>query len=167
MMQNGKQDWDKRAWVVGLASGSLCGIANTVSAISDKTFHSGSDALGTTATLTANFVLPAVMALLARRRFLFWGLLPPLILVVWVIPARCVLGQFGQVHRDLVLIPVYVLLSVGLVSGPISLVRSIRSRRKQRHIERLAAMKAQQEAASISQEGVWPPPPDYRENNRP
>lgn len=162
--------WDKRAWLIGMAGSSLCGLTHALGTAflrndpsrSGSMHHSGY-LLATVATLTANFALPAVMAVLSRRRFLLWGLLPPFVLAVWAITGHVLRGEFGLIHRDFVIIPFYVILSVMLVSGPISAVRHFRARARLKRESALASLVARREAASVPQEGVWPPPPDYRQ----
>ena len=116
----------------------------------------------TVATLVSNFVLPALMSAISLRRYLLWGLLPPIMLGLSAIGIHLVQHDFLTVRRDFIIIPAYILLSVLFISGPVSLVRFLMARSRRRRAAAQVDFQLQREAASLPQQGVWPPPPDYK-----
>lgn len=174
-MAQEKQGWDTRAWLVGilggLAGGGIMAWANTPAGARhvNATVHFAnalSWVMGVTAFLTA-LVLPGILSGIAHRRTFLWGLLPlSLFLAVLDTESRIVYAMsptakdYGQI-----LLVIWGCLLVS--SGPVSLIRYTRACARWKREAALAAVAAQREAVSIPQDGVWPPPPDYRENNLP
>lgn len=173
-MPKPKQTWDTRAWLVGIlggiAGGSLAAwptyppFHNWLNRFPFSVFHL------LAATIVSQFslfftllVLPGLLSGLARRRTFLWGLLPLfLFMVFFYIEDWSVKGLQsirGSVWSDLCIIAICLLIS----SGPVSLIRWLRVRAARRHAALLASYQAQRGAASGPQEGVWPPPPEYRE----
>ncbi len=117
-----RQGWDTRAWKTGLISSNMCGLLLAIAAITERSHpgrgaltlhHYGAGyALGLLATLIANFVLPAILTLISRRKFLFWGLLCPLIFAGWALSTRYLRGQTYHLHRDMITIPFLIFLSL-------------------------------------------------------
>ena len=171
-MQDGKRGWDTRAWLLGLVGGAACGTIRL--ACDNARFaamlnrHTASHLSGLPATqilltLSASaglIILPACVSGLARRFPFLWGLLP---IVATILPSAWVDQSRMRPGNAL-----WVWFAAGivfwlLISGPVSLFRHLRVRAGRRREAALAALVAQREAASIPQEGVWPPPPDYRQ----
>ena len=107
-------------------------------------------------------VLPGLVSSIARRLTFLWGMVP-LMLFFSAIEIEDWMEN-GMKHFanefwvGMMILSVCLLLS----SGPVSLFRYGRARTRQKHMIAQAAVIAQREAASVPQEGVWPPPPDYR-----
>jgi len=169
-MTQQKQGWDTRAWLVGILGGTVGGgvvaWANTSPSwkhISMVTHvpYAPDWIMGVTAFLTA-LVLPGIVSGVARRRTFLWGLLP-LILFLTVIElvSRLVNGP-TQTAKDYWSILLVIGGCLLVSSGPVSLFRYRRARARRRREAAVASLVAQRGAASVPQEGVWPPPPDYR-----
>ena len=107
-------------------------------------------------------ILPGLLSGFAKRWTFFWGLLPI---------SLCVFIRDGEdwiesgFHEDvnnlwfsLILIGLCLLIS----SGPVSLYRWLRGRGKRHREAQARWIAAQQEAAAIPRDGVWPPPPDCK-----
>jgi hypothetical protein len=172
-MPNGKQDWDTRAWLVGILGGVVGGGA-TAGALYpsfagriDAAAHSSgaSDAIGGLAALVSLLVLPGLVSGIARRRTFLWGLVPLALFLVAVTTEKTItnglssLGNAKDWGMLLLVLGGCLLVS----SGPVSLIRYGRVCARRRRDAAIASLVAQREAASIPQEGVWPPPPDYRQ----
>ncbi len=169
-MAQEKQGWDTRAWLVGILGGMVGGsvmawvsyppFMRRINAATN--FGSAADWLLGVSLFLSTLVLPGVLSGIARRRTFLWGLLPlTLSLAVVDLKNWIVLGP-----RHVATTFWMSLLAIGFCllvsSGPVSLFRYGRARARRRREAALAAFAAQREAASIPQEGVWPPPPDYR-----
>lgn len=170
MVEQEKQGWDKRAWLIGILGGTICGsfaawagytpIAQRLYAVLHLT--NGARWVSGIAGFLSLLVLPGLLSGIARRRTFFWGILPLILSLVaidaedWVENGPKIVAQNFWVW--LLIIGGCLLVS----SGPVSLFRWLRTRAPRRREAAFAALEAQREAASIPQEGVWPPPPDYR-----
>ena len=167
-MQKLKQTWDTRAWVVGVVGGgisAICYVASVsvwVSAKLHLSFPNNNNARTQTFAILCFLLLPALVSGIARRRYFLWGLAP--LFLCQVIAALGTKLEQGLVfgagyfwHTQLILAGFWF-----ASSGPVSLFRWLRVRAKQGKNARLALIAAQQQAASMPQEGVWPPPPEYR-----
>ena len=116
-----------------------------------------------TAGVISLLVLPGVLSGVARRRTFLWGLLPLTLFLAAVEAEDSV--ESGVSHLAANFWPTLLLSGIGLIvsSGPVSIFRYRRVLAQRRREAAVAALAAQREAASIHQEGVWPPPPDYRQ----
>jgi len=173
-MQSGKQrnqEWDTRAWLVGilggLAGGSVTAWADypLVARRLNPLLHLGTAAywISVIAGLLSVLVLPGVLSGIARRRSFLWGLLPLTLFLAAVDVEDWVENGAGRVQRGFWAL----LLGLGICllgsSGPVSLFRYGRACARRKREAALVAFAAQREAAFILQEGVWPPPPGYRQ----
>ena len=164
-----KQGWDTRAWLVGILGGVVGG---SITAWADyppfarrvnTAVHSAgaADWISGGAAFLSLLVLPAVISGIARRWTFLWGVLPFALSLAAIEVEDWVENGPGHVKQfwGLLLALCCCLL---VSSGPVSLFRSMHARTRRRREAAHAALAAQREAASIPQEGVWPPPPDYR-----
>jgi hypothetical protein len=107
-------------------------------------------------------VLPGLVSGIARRRPFLWGLLPLLLFLVAIDLEDGVENGPRSVAKE-IWVSLAVLGGAWLISsGPVSLFRWLRVRARHRQEAAQAALQAQRAAASVPQERVWPPPPDYR-----
>ncbi len=169
-MPQEKQGWDTRAWLVGILGGAVGGSITAWATYSpfvkpiNAALHSanGSSWVCGCAGVLSLLVLPGVVSGISRRRTFLWGALP-LVLFLIATDVQDWVG-FGASHVaqefwvTLLVIGGCLLVS----SGPVSAIRYGRVRARRRREAAVAALAAQREAASIPQEGIWPPPPDYR-----
>ena len=169
-MPNGKQKWDTRTWLVGilggLAGGSVTAWANYppswkhINAVAH--FANAVDwIMGVTAILTA-LVLPGILSGIAQRRTFLWGLLPLILFLAVVDSESRIVYTISRTAKDYGEILLVIIGCLLVSSGPVSLFRYGRARARRRREAEIVSLVAQREAASIPQEGVWPPPPDYR-----
>jgi len=157
-----KGGWDTRAWLVGILGGMVGGSVTAwvnyppfAGKINAVMHHAVAAWISGAAAFLSLLVLPAMISGIARRRTFLWGLLP-LTLFLTAVEAEDGV-ESGAGHLAANFWPALLLIGISLLvsSGPVSLFRYRRE-------EAIAALAAQREAASIHQEGVWPPPPDYR-----
>lgn len=168
MAEPQRQTWDTRAWLIGIPGGSLSvtcfalSFSPRIAAKLNAAMPSGSDWFGGAAGVVTVLLLPALLSGIARRWTFFWGLIPLALLLV----ACGFIAQSSHSWKSLssVFWSLLLFLGVGWIvsSGPVSLIRWLRVRAVRRHQATLASYAAMREAASVPQEGVWPPPPDYR-----
>lgn len=162
-----KQGWDTRTWLVGLLGSVACGgvmaYASSPLATRINAAAHASDAaiyIFEAAAVLNLLVLPTLLSGIAQRRTFLWGLLPfALNLTISAIALRITNGlTYGIVFSWLSLAQI----AGGwmITSGPVSLFRWLRARRRRNVVP--AALQAQAEAAAVPSKGVWPPPPDYR-----
>lgn len=169
--ENEKPGWDTRAWLVGIlggiAGGSVTAWASyppLVKRINAAMHHTGAaDWISGTAGVLSLLVLPGVLSGMARRKTFLWGLLP-LTLFLAAAEVEDTLEN-GISHLTTNLWPYLLVVGISLIlsSGPVSLFRYKRASAQRKHAAVAASLSAQREAASVPQEGVWPPPPDYRQ----
>ena len=107
-------------------------------------------------------VLPGLVSGFARRLTFLWGLLPLSLFLVSVDTEEMVATGVKSVIRDWWISLAIIGGSLVISSGPVSLIRWLRVRAVRRRQATQASYEAMREAASVPQEGVWPPPPDYR-----
>lgn len=174
MLKQPKQTWDTRAWLLGILGGSVGGsltawftyspISRRLNALPGSSWvsHHGADVISGAAGMVTLLVLPGLLSGLARRWTFFWGILPLCLFLVSVEMEDWIENGIKNVTKDW-----WVSLAViggcwVVSSGPVSLIRWLRVRAVRRHQAVLASYAAMREAASAPQEGVWPPPPDYR-----
>ena len=164
-----KGGWDTRAWLVGIlggiAGGSVTAWVNYppfAGKINAAMHHAVADWTSGAAAFLSLLVLPAMISGIARRRTFLWGLLPLTLFLAAVEAEDGV--ESGAGHLAANFWPALLLIGISLLvsSGPVSLFRYRHVRAQRRREAAIAALAAQREAASIHQEGVWPPPPDYR-----
>ena len=171
-MQKPKSTWDTRAWLVGILGGTIGGslaawttyppIKARLIVLPPAFGVSTADLLPAASGLLTSLVLPGLLSGLARRRTFFWGLLPLGLFLVSVD-----LEEWAENGIKSVLNEWWIgTASVGIVwiiaSGPVSLIRWLRVRAARRHAALLASYQVHREVSG-PQEGVWPPPPEYRE----
>lgn len=169
-MAQGKQGWDTRAWLIGILGGVVGGSLTAWATYPpfvkpiNAAFHSaaGSSWVSGCAGALSLLVLPGVLSGIAHRRTLLWGVLPLVLFLVAIDAEDWTENGFQSIAKDF-WVSVFTLGGALLVSsGPVSLFRYGRVQTRRRREAALALLAAQREAASIPQEGVWPPPPDYR-----
>ena len=161
-----RREWDTRAWVLGIVGGLVGGSITgwfTYPPLVRK-LHAAQSAewiAGIVGALTV-LVLPGLVSGLARRRTFFWGLVP-LTLFLFAVDAeewveRGLKSVAGNLWGSLAVVGGCLVFS----SGPVSLFRWLGTRARRKREAAVAFIQAQQEAAAVPREGVWPPPPDYR-----
>ena len=163
-----KQTWDTRAWLLGILGGSfsaacfVMSFSPQIAARLDAALPGSSNWFGGVAGLITIVLLPALLSGLARRWTFFWGLIPAALLLV----AAGSIAQSTHSWKSLSAIFWSCLLFLGvgwlISSGPVSLIRWLRVRAVRRQEAQMASYQAMRESAAVPQEGVWPPPPDYR-----
>lgn len=173
-MQKQKHTWDTRAWLIGIlggiASGSLASwatypsVQKQLNSLPPPLFGSHtSDVLSGIIGVLGVLVLPGLVSGVARRLTFLWGLLPLSLALAstdledWI--ENGIKSVAGTGWESLAVFGGCWVIS----SGPVSLIRWLRIRAAQRHAALLASYQTQREAASGPQEGIWPPPPEYRE----
>jgi len=173
-MQSGKQgnqEWDTRAWLVGILGGLVGGSVTAwvtyppLERRIDAAMHfsSAADWISGVAGFLSLLVVPGIISGIARRRTLLWGLLPLTLFLVAVELEDGVENGVNHLTKNLWVALLVVGIGLFVSSGPVSLFRYSRARTRRKREAALASLVAQREAASIAQEGVWPPPPDYRQ----
>ena len=170
-----KQTWDTRAWIIGIVGGAVGGsiaswsVFRSVQTWLDRLPHfawfgstNGEMTSGILGIGTAVF-LPGILSGIARRRTFLWGMIP----LVLFLTARDIGDWIENGTHIMASNPWFTLLMAGLClgvsSGPVSLIRWLRVRAARHHAAMLASYRTQREAASVPRDGVWPPPPEYRE----
>ena len=173
-MKPQQQTWDTRAWLTGIVGGAIGGglMAWSIYPSTQDWLNTlphfavfGSSNGQTTSTILgiiAAIILPGVLSGIARRRTFVWGLLPiMLFLAARDIEDKIETGShivLGNLWFSLLMITICLVSS----SGPVSLIRWLRVRAARQRQAAQASFVAMREAASVPQEGVWPPPPDYK-----
>lgn len=169
-MQDAKQGWDTRAWLVGILGGVVSSIVSAwadyppIARRLNPLLHIGSATywISMIVGLLSVLVLPGVLSGIARRRSFLWGLLPLTLFLAAVIVEDWVENGAGRVLKGFWALLGGMGICLVVSSGPVSLFRYGRACARRRREAALASLIAQREAASVAQEGVWPPPPDYR-----
>ncbi len=174
MLKPHKQTWDTRAWLVGIIGGIIGGNLTvwpsnpTIQAWLNTVYHpsvlakQGADIVSGVAAGLTLLILPGLVSGLARRLTFLWGLLPLGLFLVSVNTEEMVANGIKSVIRDWWVSLAILCGSLIISSGPVSLIRWLRVRAVRRRQAVLASYEAMREAASVPQEGAWPPPPDYR-----
>lgn len=174
-MQNSKHIWDTRAWLVGILGGAISGslAAWSVYPASQNKMdalphfappgYTNGGITSVSLNIIVALVLPGLVSGLARRLTFLWGLVP----LTLSLAARDVEDWAENNFHVVWNHSLFSLIMFGLCwvvsSGPVSLIRWLRVRAARRHAALLASYQAQHGMASGPQEGVWPPPPEYRE----
>jgi len=170
-----KQTWDTRAWLLGIIGGTVGGSLaawsvypasqNQIDALPRFALpgYTDGETISAFLNIIALLILPGLLSGVARRRTFLWGLLP----LTLFLSARDVEdwaeNNFHIVwNHSLFSLMMFGICWVGS-SGPVSLIRWLRVRAMRRHAALLASYQATRRAASVLQEGVWPPPPEHRE----
>ncbi len=162
--------WDTRAWLVGILGGAIGGsvmawatyppLARRINVATHS--PNAADWISGAMGIITVLVLPGLVSGIARRRIFLWGLVPLTLFLLTVEAEDWIENGWKNVAKDWWLS----LLAIGccllVSSGPVSLFRYRQVRARRRREAAFASLVAQREAASIPQEGVWPPPPDYR-----
>ncbi len=172
MVEQEKQGWDKRAWLVSILGGVGGGIVSAwadtpllARRINAAAHHAGTaDWISGVVGVVSLLVLPGVVSGIARRKTFLWGLVP-VTLFLFAVGMENWIGNGWRGYADAKFWCVILFIGGGCLlvsSGPVSLFRYGRVRARRRREAAFAALEAQREAASVPQEGVWPPPPDYR-----
>lgn len=174
MMKPHKQTWDTRAWLIGILGGIVGGNLaawpsnptiqawlNTIYHPSVLAKHSADIVSGIAAGLTL-LILPGLVSGLARRLTFLWGLLPLSLFLISVNTEVLLTDGIKAVVTEWWVSLAILGGSLVISSGPVSLIRWLRVRAVRRRQAVSASYAAMREAASLPQEGVWPPPPDYR-----
>ncbi len=173
-MQKPKHIWDTRAWLVGILGGGMSGslaafavyppILRRLDSFNAPFIgHQAAEVASVVFGLLGLLVLPGLLSGLARRMTFLWGLLPLCLVLTSVNLRKWYVNGTHQLMADWWLnLAVFGGCWV-ISSGPISLIRWLRVRAARRHAALLASYQAQRGAASGPQEGVWPPPPEFRE----
>ena len=169
-----KHTWDTRAWLMGILGGAVGGSLAAWSVY--PTSQNNLDALphfappgytngqinSVSLNLIIALVLPGTLSGIARRRTFLWGLVP----LTLSLAARDVEDWVESNFHISWNHSLFSFMMFGLCwvvsSGPVSLIRWLRVRAARRHAALLASYQVQR-GASEPQEGVWPPPPEYRE----
>jgi hypothetical protein len=168
-MPEQKQTWDTRGWLVGIIGGGLSGGLFVVSFIPqvasrlDAVLPNGQDWAGGLLGVLGLLLLPAILSGVSRRYTFLWGLVPLLLFLLCIVAGQAAFNNWQSIGG--VFWPTVSMLGIAwaIASGPVSLIRWLRVRAARRHEALLASYQAQRGAASVPQEGVWPPPPEYRE----
>ena len=168
-----KQSWDTRAWLIGIIGGSVGGsvtawatyppIQNRLNALPHLSFigkHSA-DILSGVFGVFVVLVLPGLLSGISRRLTFLWGLLPLSLFYVSIELEDYFENGIKSITKDIGAGLLGLVVCLLISSGPISLIRWLRVRAVRRHQALLASYQAMRETASVPQEGVWPPPPDY------
>jgi hypothetical protein len=171
-----KLGWDKRAWALGLILGNLCAIVGAwagyppIERALDQAFPiyllkmHGGQFISTVFHVFCVVILPIAITALARRRTFLWGLLPLALFIFWLRAEGLVANGWTDLTSGFWLSFPDMGLLLLMTSGPVSLYRYSRVRAHRKDQAALDAYRAQQEAASIPQLGVWPPPPEYNKS---
>lgn len=169
-MPSEKQGWDTRAWLVGTLGGIVGGsvtawayyppLAARINTVAHSS--SASKTICGIAALVSLLILPGFISGTAHRKPFLWGILPLTLFLAAVMVEDKVENGVIFLGTDswpgLLVIGFCLLVS----SGPVSLFRYRRARAQRKRKFALASLVAEREAASIPQEGIWPPPPDNR-----
>lgn len=171
-MAEAQQGWDTRAWVLGIVGGLVLGsmtgwfnyppLVQKMHALGlplNTNWSNGVNGIGVTVGV---LILPGVVSGLARRRTFFWGLVPLVLFLFANDVEDWFEGGIKAVTKDFWLSIAIIGGCLFVSSGPVSLFRWLRVRARRRREAAVAFVQAQQMAAAIPSEGVWPPPPDYR-----
>ena len=169
-----QQAWDTRAWLVGIVGGAIGGsltgwaayppIKNRLNGLPHPLFGSHSaDFVSGAASLLTLLVLPGLLSSLARRWTFLWGVLPVSLFLVFVELEDWIENGIKNVTYEWWIGVIVIGACWVISSGPVSLTRWMRIRAARRHAALLASYQAIRESSSVPQEGVWPPPPEYRE----
>lgn len=170
-----KLTWDTRAWLVGIlggvVGGSLVAWANyppfqkRLNSLYQPSFFGGltADDTDVIAGLLTILVLPGLVSGLARRWTFLWGVLPLSLFFVSIELEHWAVFGIKNITQSLWMLLAFLGGCWGVSSGSVSLIRWLRVRAARRHALLLASYQAQRGAALGPQEGVWPPPPEYRE----
>jgi hypothetical protein len=164
-MDKQRLSWDKRAWAFGFVAGNLVGFAMFILPehrnrqaewFTQQIFVGAAIIL-----LVLGFLIaPAVNSALAHRRTFLWGLLPLGLVSLWF--ARLIdktnTGPTFTGQNWWVLPTMFVICWL-ISSGPVSLIRWLLRRAREKQKQSLALIEHLREAASVAQAGVWPPPP--------
>lgn len=173
-MAQAKQKWDTRAWLLGILGGAAgasiaaCAvyppIQNRLNSLPPPPYVGGrtADLLSEISAFLVVLVLPAVLAGLARRFTFLWGLLPLTLFFAAMEGENWIENGLPSVSQYLWVFLAVLGVCWVISSGPVSLVRWLRVRAARRHAALLASYRAAWETVG-PQEGVWPPPPEYRE----
>ena len=170
-----KQNWDTRAWIIGIVGGAIGGglAAWSLHPMSQRRldalpqlapfgFSNGQTVSILLGVLNA-FILPGLVSGIARRRTFFWGLLPLTLFVT----TRNIEFWIQSGVNEVVTNSGFSLSTIGicllLSSGPVSFIRWLRVRATRHHAAVLESYQEQREAGSVPRDGVWPPPPEYQE----
>lgn len=174
MAEPQRQTWDTRAWLIGIPGGTVGGSLTGWSTYlpiqkrlnSLPSFfgigHHNADVISGASALVTLLVLPGLLSGLARRWTFWWGFLPLCLFLVSVDLDEWYENGIRSLAKDWWVGPAIIVGCWVISSGPVSLIRWLRVRAVRRHQATLASYAAMREAASVPQEGVWPPPPDYR-----
>ena len=173
-MQNQRQNWDTRAWLIAIVGGSLSGGISAWSGYPPIQRHLDSmphfafigrhsaDVISGFFGFLSLLVLPGLLSGLSRKVTFLWGIVPLLLFLVSMdLEDWCESGLKSVVNfwwPSLAIAAVCWLIS----SGPVSLIRWLRVRAKRRQEAVLASYHAMREMAAVPHEGVWPPPPEYK-----
>ena len=158
--------WDTRAWVFGITSGLTLGgllfvLLNPATLRNlDAVFGKGSGiTIGTSVFLGSLLLLPGITSGLARRRLFWWGLLPAVILDLWLTDRTAHRPGAAITSTDFWEMQAVVGGAWLISSGPVAFVRWQMRLHQKRRARAQAVLAAHQSASAVPQEGVWPPPP--------
>ena len=159
------RDKIKARWTLGLVliGGNLFGLMFDSdalwAALRHRPFAYGThSAVSELGTALGDFVLPIAVVSLAPRKSFLWGGMSLGITLAWSLMDRVVaLNGPGFLH-DFMENGTGYIISLLVLCGPISLIRFLVQRGRDRRLRRIAAQQAWLQQASEDQAGVWPPP---------
>lgn len=165
--QNAARGWAKRAWLIGLIGGNVAGLLYVIGNESrvarihlphPEGWSAGSSTtpLVIIAATLGQFLLPALLSGLTRRYTFWWSLVPIVLYNGWAFADTFTSAPFKDIDTFRLILLVRVPLALLVSSGPISLIRYLSGRGRQKQE---AALQAAHSQTLPQQEGSWPPPP--------
>jgi len=137
-----KPAWDKRAWFLGLFLGNFaglllfCGSYSTSRRFLESAFpysafgYYTGDLLVVLGAVSGALVSPTVLTCAAKRSYALWGLLPLVLLILWVVAGHTASHTVSSVFDPFWALPSVTLLCWGIASYPVSLFRFLRQHRQ-------------------------------------
>ncbi len=165
--QNAAANWAKRAWLVGLIGGNIAGLLYVIGDESNAgRIHlptpswlpgaGGTTPLVIVAALLGQFLLPLFLSGTTQRCTFWWGLIPIILYNGWALADTYVSPHSASLDTFRLVLLARIPIVLLLTSGPVSLVRYLSGRGRQKQE---AMRQAAQSQAVTPQEGSWPPPP--------
>ncbi len=165
--RNAPLGWAQRAWLVGLIGGNLAGLLYVIGTESSTgRIHlptpswlpgvGGTTPLVIVAATLGQFLLPMFLSGTTRRCTFWWGLIPIILYNGWAMADTYISPRSGSLDTFRLVLLARIPTVLLLTSGPVSLIRYLSGRGRQKQE---AMRQAAQSQAMSPQEGSWPPPP--------
>ncbi len=135
--------WDKRAWFLGLFLGNFAGLlllcgSNMVFRLFFETafpytvfgYYTG-DLLIFLGLVFGALIFPAVLPCLAKRFYALWGLLPIVLLLLWIVAGSMIADTVPSMFDPVWALPLVAFLCWVVACYPVSLFRFLREHRRQ------------------------------------